>query len=161
MLSHTACCILHSGSSLTQGTTPQLMPTTRQYLAFLEGYMFLHSVCVNRSIKPLLRCSTHKIVGISTIAQIEHPVAQTQELACTKCVLPQVIACGLCLTLIIIFTPLTVLLCVQVCESLRLLTISSNRCPNMWLMRASLTRMIRGMVSVMIFVPSMHMCSEG
>ena len=38
--------------------------------------------------------STHRIVGISTIARSEHSVPQTREVACTKAVLPQVIAQG-------------------------------------------------------------------
>ena len=37
-------------------------------------------VCKHHS----LCCSTHTIVGISTIARTEHSVAQTKELACTK-----------------------------------------------------------------------------
>ena len=38
--------------------------------------------------------STHRIVGISTISRTEHSVPQTREVACTKEVLPQVIAQG-------------------------------------------------------------------
>ena len=52
--------------------------------------MSLVSVCKHHS----LCCSTHRIVGISTIARTEHSVAQTRELACTKRVLPQVLARG-------------------------------------------------------------------
>ena len=42
-----------------------------------------------------LHCSTCRIVGIATISRPEHRVAQTREVACTKIVLPQVIARGL------------------------------------------------------------------
>ena len=42
----------------------------------------------------VLTCSTKKIVGISTISRTEHSVAQTREVACTKNVLPQVLARG-------------------------------------------------------------------
>ena len=38
--------------------------------------------------------SSKKIVGISTISRSEHVTAQTRELACTKEVIPQVIARG-------------------------------------------------------------------
>ena len=41
-------------------------------------------------------CRTHKIVGISTVSRLEHRVAQTRELECTKRVLPQVIQRGKC-----------------------------------------------------------------
>jgi hypothetical protein len=47
---------------------------------------------------PCLSGSTQKIVGISTIARTEHSVPQTREVACTKEVLPQVIARGLRVT---------------------------------------------------------------
>ena len=39
-------------------------------------------------------CSTHKIVGISTVARGFHSVVQTRELVCTKIVLPQVVSRG-------------------------------------------------------------------
>ena len=40
-------------------------------------------------------CSTHKILGISTVARSDHAIAQTRELQCTKVVIPQVIARGI------------------------------------------------------------------
>ncbi|KAL5505739.1 hypothetical protein EMCRGX_G007225 [Ephydatia muelleri] len=42
--------------------------------------------------------STHRIVRISTLSRQQHRVAQTREVACTKIVLPQVIARGLNIT---------------------------------------------------------------
>ena len=42
-----------------------------------------------------LHCSTCRNVEIATISRPEHRVAQTREVACTKIVLPQVIARGL------------------------------------------------------------------
>ena len=42
----------------------------------------------------VLTSSTKKIVGISTISWTEHSVPQTREVACTKNVLPQVLARG-------------------------------------------------------------------
>ena len=42
----------------------------------------------------VLTSSTKKIVGISTISRKEHSVPQTREVACTKDVLPQVLARG-------------------------------------------------------------------
>ena len=42
----------------------------------------------------LSQTSTHKIVAISTVARPDHVIAQTRELACTKKVLPNVIAKG-------------------------------------------------------------------
>ena len=38
--------------------------------------------------------STQKIVGISTYSRAEHSIPQTREVACTKQVLPQVLARG-------------------------------------------------------------------
>ena len=35
-------------------------------------------------------CSTKKIIGICTISQGDHRVAQTREMECTKAVIPQV-----------------------------------------------------------------------
>eukprot|EP00731_Ephydatia_muelleri_P023616 Em0015g1199a len=49
--------------------------------------------------KPSLQVeSTHRIVGIATLSRQDHRVAQTREVACTKIVLPQVIARGLNIT---------------------------------------------------------------
>eukprot|EP00731_Ephydatia_muelleri_P009728 Em0005g314a len=50
------------------------------------------------STVPCLAGSTHRIVGISTLSRQQHRVAQTREVACTKIVLPQVIARGLNIT---------------------------------------------------------------
>ncbi|KAL5478134.1 hypothetical protein EMCRGX_G025015 [Ephydatia muelleri] len=47
---------------------------------------------------PCLAGSTHRIVGIATLSRQDHRVAQTREVACTKIVLPQVIARGLNIT---------------------------------------------------------------
>jgi hypothetical protein len=47
---------------------------------------------------PCLSGSTHKIVGISTLSRTDHTVPQTREVACTKEVLPQVLARGLRVT---------------------------------------------------------------
>eukprot|EP00731_Ephydatia_muelleri_P000668 Em0001g668a len=46
----------------------------------------------------IVHFSTHRIVGISTLSRQQHRVAQTREVACTKIVLPQVIARGLNIT---------------------------------------------------------------
>ena len=43
----------------------------------------------------IVHFSTRRIVGICTLSRQEHRVAQTREVACTKIVLPQVIARGL------------------------------------------------------------------
>ena len=40
--------------------------------------------------------SNKKVIGISTLSRKEHAVAQTRELACTREVVPQVIARGVC-----------------------------------------------------------------
>eukprot|EP00731_Ephydatia_muelleri_P035532 Em0133g2a len=46
----------------------------------------------------IVHFSTYRIVGISTLSRQQHRVAQTREVACTKIVLPQVIARGLNIT---------------------------------------------------------------
>eukprot|EP00731_Ephydatia_muelleri_P001852 Em0001g1852a len=46
----------------------------------------------------IVHFSTHRIVGISTLSRQQHRVVQTREVACTKIVLPQVIARGLNIT---------------------------------------------------------------
>ena len=40
--------------------------------------------------------SNKKVIGISTLSRKEHAVAQTRELACTREVVPRVIARGVC-----------------------------------------------------------------
>ena len=40
-------------------------------------------------------CSTHKVVGVSTISRSEHTTAQTREYECTRSVLPQVMERGI------------------------------------------------------------------
>ncbi|KAL5494100.1 hypothetical protein EMCRGX_G015373 [Ephydatia muelleri] len=50
------------------------------------------------STVPCLAGSTHRIVENSTLSRQQHRVAQTREVACTKIVLPQVIAQGLSIT---------------------------------------------------------------
>ena len=40
--------------------------------------------------------SNKKVIGISTLSRKEHAVAQTRELACTREVVSQVIARGVC-----------------------------------------------------------------
>eukprot|EP00731_Ephydatia_muelleri_P008112 Em0004g450a len=50
------------------------------------------------STVPCMAGSTRRIVGICTLSRQEHRVAQTREVACTKIVLPQVIARGLNIT---------------------------------------------------------------
>ena len=57
-----------------------------RFVLFSGAYMY---------ITYTLHCSTRRIVGIATISRAEHRVAQTREVACTKIVLPQVIARGL------------------------------------------------------------------
>lgn len=81
---------LNSGLSLMQGMTQQQMPTIQRFHASLEGIL-VQSV---PNTMPCLLFSTHRIVGISTISRTEHLVPQTREVACTKSVLPQVIARG-------------------------------------------------------------------
>eukprot|EP00731_Ephydatia_muelleri_P016665 Em0009g1089a len=51
-----------------------------------------------KSGERIVHFSTHRIVGISTLSRQQHRVAQTREVACTKIVLPQVIARGLNIT---------------------------------------------------------------
>ena len=75
--------VYNSGSSLMHGMILVLMHTTQQYPVWLAGvHIFLQS-------------STRRMVGIATLSRPEHRVAQTREVACTKIVLPQVIARGL------------------------------------------------------------------
>eukprot|EP00731_Ephydatia_muelleri_P006665 Em0003g913a len=50
------------------------------------------------STVPCMAGSTRRIVGIATLSRPEHRVAQTREVACTKIVLPQLIARGLNVT---------------------------------------------------------------
>eukprot|EP00731_Ephydatia_muelleri_P002848 Em0001g2848a len=50
------------------------------------------------STVPCIAGSTRRIVGIATLSRPEHRVAQTREVACTKIVLPQVVARGLNVT---------------------------------------------------------------
>ncbi|KAL5517552.1 hypothetical protein EMCRGX_G003114 [Ephydatia muelleri] len=50
------------------------------------------------STVPCMAGSTRRIVGIATLSRPEHRVAQTREVACTKIVLPQVVARGLNVT---------------------------------------------------------------
>ena len=57
--------------------------------------------------------STHKIVGISTLSRAVHGTAQTREYACTKVVIPQVIARGMhvcvwCCEVRVLFTGLKI-----------------------------------------------------
>jgi hypothetical protein len=83
-----------SGWSPMQGMIPLPMLITPQSLVWLEGlYCSLVPICVK--LMYTLRCSTRRIVGIATVSRPEHRIAQTRELACTKIVLPQVIARGL------------------------------------------------------------------
>ena len=54
--------------------------------------MYVCAMYVNNNI--CIVCSTHKIVGISTLSRDDHSTAQTRELACTKVVIPQVVNRG-------------------------------------------------------------------
>ncbi|KAL5484441.1 hypothetical protein EMCRGX_G020946, partial [Ephydatia muelleri] len=65
------------------------------------------------STVPCLAGSTHRIVGISTLSRQQHRVAQTREVACTKIVLPQVIARGLNITEVAHDYQATIKQCVQ------------------------------------------------
>ena len=72
-----------------------LMHTTQQYPVWLEGTC-MHVCTLCSYMLAILQCSTRRIVGIATLSRPESRVAQTREVACTKIVLPQVIARGLC-----------------------------------------------------------------
>ena len=81
---------INSGLSLMHATILRRMRITPQYLVWLEGlyitnvyYLANHNVYFQYT------------VGIATLSRQDHRVAQTRELACTKMVLPQVIARGL------------------------------------------------------------------
>ena len=84
--------VYYSGSSLMHGMILVLMHTTQQYRVWLAGTcMHVCTLCLY-----FLQSSTRRIVGITTLSRPEHRVAQTREVACTKVVLPQVLARGLC-----------------------------------------------------------------
>ena len=61
----------------------------------------------------ILHCSTRRIAGIATTSRPEHRVAQTREVACTKIVLPQVIARGLHLVCYMYFINILCLICIR------------------------------------------------
>ena len=64
-------------------------------LVWLEGMHM--NARVYQHANRIVHFSTHRIVGIATLSRQDHRVAQTREVACTKIVLPQVIARGLLL----------------------------------------------------------------
>ena len=71
------------------------MLTIQLYLVFQEGISNLFNIKTPTILSIFLsQTSTHKIVAISTVARPDHVIAQTRELACTKKVLPNVIAKG-------------------------------------------------------------------
>ena len=81
-------CTINSALLQMQGMTLLPRPIT------LQPLWEIYNIHTNIHI---LYCSfyrTQKIVGISTISWTEHLVPQTREVACTKEVLPQVIARG-------------------------------------------------------------------
>ena len=60
--------VLDSGLSLMQGMTLQQMPTIQRFHVKVNVHS---SVCASNTM-PCLLCSTHRIVGISTICRTEH-----------------------------------------------------------------------------------------
>ena len=70
------------------------MLTIQLYLVFAGKYIKFN--IKNPTILSIFlsQTSTHKMVAISTVARPDHVIAQTRELACTKKVLPNVIAKG-------------------------------------------------------------------
>ena len=84
--------LYNSGSSLMHGMILVLMHTTQSTLYGWKVRVCMFVLCVHI----FLQGSTRRIVGIATLSRPEHRVAQTREVACTKIVLPQVIARGLC-----------------------------------------------------------------
>ena len=58
------------------------MLITPLFLVCQEGMLLIHKCTYIYLITPFC-CSTHKIVGISTISRKEHGTAQTRELQCT------------------------------------------------------------------------------
>ena len=93
---------------------PLQMHITPLCLVCLEGNISRIYMHVTPLQAKLSCISTHKILGISTISRAEHSVAQTREQACTKVVIPQVQARGLCtsvaqkIVFIILYTDLTI-----------------------------------------------------
>ena len=78
---------------------PLRMHTTPLCLTCLEcnNHKNVHVCNTSPSQAVMIKLiSTHKIIGISTISRAEHSVAQTREVACTKVVIPQAQARGLC-----------------------------------------------------------------
>ena len=84
-------CTIISGSSPMQGMIPPQMPTTLLCHVSREGQLSQRSM---HYVHIHVLCSTHKVVGISTLSRADHGIPQTREVACTKEVLPQVIARG-------------------------------------------------------------------
>ena len=84
----------NSGLLLMLAMIQLLMHTTLQFLVCLEG-MLLQVLEYNYTLAALF-CfySTQKILACVTLSRKEHACAQTRELACTKLVLPDVIARG-------------------------------------------------------------------
>ena len=101
-------CHFMSGLSLMLGMTPQLMPSTQPFPVYRAGRIHL-ATCVYSFIIIISICSTHKIIGVSTVSRKEHSTAQTRELECTKRVLPQVQRRGMCTCICI---PVMFILCV-------------------------------------------------
>lgn len=80
------------------GMTLPAMLITRQCLAYLEGNnVWPCTVKLNVVI-----ISTHRGVGISTISHAEPSSAQTREMQCTQVVIPQVLAKGMVVLVMVV-----------------------------------------------------------
>ena len=67
------------------------MHTTVRFHVYLGGNVF-YVPAVTEIYYHMFVYSTHKILGCVTLSRKDHICAQTRELACTKLVLPQVMA---------------------------------------------------------------------
>ena len=72
------------------------MPTILLWSVY-QGGKLLPMICVHSKIQTLssfILCSNKKVIGICTKSRKDYAIAQTRELACTRALLPQVIAKG-------------------------------------------------------------------
>ena len=86
-----------------QDKTPQLTHTTPLLCASQAGY-YVNDIIEVENCKSCFVshtvCSTKKVIGVVTKSRKEHLIAQTHEFACTKELLPQVIATGTCISFV-------------------------------------------------------------